>query len=204
MILQLAKQGQNKFDTYMHAHNIKDWLLRSNNADRFPQIKLPPIASPSLIISLHPLSRIQTGLIEYLSCISIFFLLQSVVLGVIQLILLFCSSLIFFLCQRFVIHHSPKWNHSIHRLTKRFITSLPSDLALSIFSKQWNAECFYKLRWMTLRSENTASAGPTQQEAVDDLSCSQRLKTSRWQQLPSSAQMFTQCRLSFPANLLKQ
>lgn len=35
MILQLAKRGQNKFGTYMHAHNIKDQLLRSNNADRF-------------------------------------------------------------------------------------------------------------------------------------------------------------------------
>lgn len=60
MILQIAKRGQKKtylIHTCMHAHNIKGWLLRSNNVDRCLQIKPPPIESSSLIISLHPLRR---------------------------------------------------------------------------------------------------------------------------------------------------
>lgn len=81
------------------------------------------------------------------------------VLGVIQLILLFCSSLIFFfyasvssITLQNKIIPSTAWK-------KKFITFLPSDSALSIFSKQRNAECFHKLWWM--RPENAASAGPT-------------------------------------------
>lgn len=51
----------------MHAQNMKVWFLRSNNADRCLQIKLPPIESLSLIISLHPLNTTQTAVIEYQS-----------------------------------------------------------------------------------------------------------------------------------------
>lgn len=35
-----SKAGTKKiFDPYMHAHSVKDWVLRSNNADRCLQIK---------------------------------------------------------------------------------------------------------------------------------------------------------------------
>lgn len=78
----------------MHAQNMKDRFLRSNNADRCLQIKPPPIESLSLIISLHPLNTTQTVVIEYQSA---FFPSPACVRWVIQLILLVPSSLIFFL-----------------------------------------------------------------------------------------------------------
>lgn len=146
----------------MLAHNIKDWFLRSNNADRCIQIKPPPIESLLLIISLHPLNTTRTVMIEYQSA---FFHLQSV-LRVIQLILLVCSSLIFFpLCQWFSSSITPKIK-SFYLLPDKEVHYFA---ALSILSKQWNAECFYKLWQMMLRSEYTASISPTQQEAADDL-----------------------------------
>lgn len=106
------------------------------------------------------------------------------VLGVIQLILLFCSSLIFFSMP--VFHLSLSKIKSFHPPPEKR-SSLLSFRVIRLyqyFPNKGMLNAFISYDEWDLK---TQPPPVQQQEVTDDLSRSQRLKTSRWQQLPSFA-----------------
>lgn len=170
----------------MHAHNMKDWCLRSNNADRCLQIKPPPVESPSLIVSRHPRNtNSDDG-----TSICLFSVRVSLSVG-------WSSWFYWFLLHSsppppphasvLIIHHSKNeilpstaWQRGSLfsvRVMRRY-QYLPNKgmLNASINCDEWCWE---------LNAQPPSF--PTQQEAAEDISHPQKPTTRRWQRLPSSA-----------------